>query len=159
VRHIKTDHMHQIKQFLTILFIAATQFTYGQANSVTDTVKHNGIEEINRTVQKKDSSVHQEGIKDYLEIVRHIDFFSVQHKSELTIQEFKGLDIIKGKVYFAGAGFPYVVLVEIREGSGYLPYYSCTNGTKIGLENCILRNQNGTFTIPISKGFIIHNTE
>ena len=128
------------KLYGTILLILFTFCGYSQA--------------IPKVAGGKIESKLYDGILTKNSEIKRTEYIDIQPNTVITKEEFSGLEIVKGKIYLTGPGFPNVIMIEMPCTSD-ISEYSYFNGSKVVFDNCIFRNRNQSLTPPISKAYRI----
>lgn len=143
--------MHRSKLYLTILVILITVSGYSQARP--------------KVARGKIDSNLNEGIVSTISDTIRTDFNDIELKSILTKEQLSGLEIVTGRIFFTGPGFPNVMMIErpcsreITNNTRNIPTSQCVNGSKVVFDNCIFRNKDQSLTQPVSKAYIVKMEE
>ena len=132
--------MHRSKLYLTILLIFITVSGYSQ---VTPKIASGKIDsDLNEGIVSKTSELIKTDLKD------------IQLQTVLTKEQLIGLEIVKGKIFFTGPGFPNVIMIE-KPCTRDISTFHCLNGSKVVFDKCIFRNRDQSVTQPFSKAYIV----
>ncbi len=110
---------------------------------------------------RKTASDLKEGIESKISEFKRTDFQDIELKSVLTKEQLSGLELVTGRIFFVGRGFPNVMMIErpcskeITNNTRNIPTSQCVNGSKVVFENCIFRNKDQSLTQPVSKAYIV----
>lgn len=76
----------------------------------------------------------------------------IKSQAALEVEKLQSLKFISGTIYFSGFGFTNVLSAKASDSSTLYRYYARSGpGTTITLDNCILKNVNGSLSTPVSK--------
>ena len=95
-----------------------------------------------------------EGIVSKISELKRTEFKDIQPKTVLSKEELSGLEIVKGRIYLTGPGFPNVIMIE-KPCTSDISAFSYVNGSKVVFENCIFRNRDQSVSKPVSKAYRI----